>query len=563
MQLTSSQDHKPRKNNRKVLNQEELLPVSSSNFSEPSLKRPKITSVQIDSVAVESTEYQPTHVSLNTTDARTFISDQPLISCSIPSSHSFIPAPVVVPEASASSVPDSTQSKSNSEFLLAQEDVPKTVVTSIPDSTHNKSNSEPVIQDSISDILEPARDIKETRKISIMYITALIIGLLGLVFSQAGSVPVMRSVSTVSNTTNVTQVKNDTSTSLDISNNTDYEEFVTAISENNITVVTALLTKDPSLANIPDVNGWLPIHEAASGGHVEIVQALLNQSKENINARTTTGGSVLYWALEGQANHDYDHPMIQELIKNGAINYPPDQPVAPGTTVSLEIIANFNTAAAENDVELLGKILAEHPDVINHSDLNGYQALHEAAQYGHTEAVEFLLDHGASISTRVGTDFNGPTALYLALDNGFESDHPAVVALWNAGAVPLAEGYIFTDIAPEFTNVGFAPQDMAEAVRSGDCELLAEYAAERPNWLRIIDENGWLPLHEAAILGHIECVDVIMDAIGESDFINVRVYGTGGSALFYAKQELGEESPMIEHLISLGAEELEPIPDEL
>jgi ankyrin repeat protein len=338
---------------------------------------------------------------------------------------------------------------------------------------------------------------------------------------------------------------------------------MSALVDNNFTVVADLLSKDPSLANIPDSNGWLPLHEAASDGHIEIVQALLKQSKEHINARTSTGGSVLYWALEGQANHDFEHPVIQELLKNGAINYPPDQPVAPDTTVTLEIISSFNVAAAENDVEKLSSILTEHPDVINHSDTNGYQALHEAAQYGHTEAVEFLLEHGASIDTRTGADFDGPTALYLALDNGFESDHPVVVALWNAGAVPLAEGFLFTDVSPEYTTAGFAPQDLAEAVRSGDCDLLAEYAAERPNWLRIMDENGWLPIHEAAILGHIDCVDAILNAVGDSEFINVRVFGTGGNALFWAKQELGEDSEMVQHLVSLGAEELEPIPDEL
>ena len=56
---------------------------------------------------------------------------------------------------------------------------------------------------------------------------------------------------------------------------------------------------------------------------------------------------------------------------------------------------------------------------------------------------------------------------------------------------------------------------------------------------------------------------MILNAVGDEDFINARVAGTGGSALFWAKQELGEESPMVQHLVSLGAEELDPIPDEL
>jgi len=542
MQLESN--HNSRKNQKKSLNQVDQTDLEPTS-TEPSLKRPKIGSF----ATVESTEYYPTIDSLEpaendtTTTAETLVrkSDQPLVHSVIPSPQSFLPAP---------------------------QEASKDLTSPIPDSAHLiKYNTEPVSQDLLITNQDPARDIKEHKKFATMYISIFFFALLGLVFFKAGSVPVMRSVMTASNATNATHSTNNTSTvpsnSLDSKNNTLYEDFISALSENNVSSVTELLAKDPSLANISDQNGWLPIHEAASNGYVEIVQTLLKQSKEHINARTTTGGSVLYWALEGTAAHDHDHPMIQELMKHGAINYPPDQPVASDTTVTLEIIANFNTAAAENDIEKLSSILAEYPDVINHSDINGYQALHEAAQYGHTEAVEFLIENGASVFTRVGADFNGATALYLALDNGFESEHPAVVALWNAGAIPLAEGFIFTDIAPEYTNVGFAPLDMAEAVRAGDCELLAEYADERPNWLRIMDENGWLPLHEAATLGHIDCVDVIVNALNDEDFINVRVFGSGGSALYFAKQELGEDSPMVAHLVSLGAEELEPIPDEL
>lgn len=535
---------------------------SENQLAEPAPKRPKIDCALEDSIGVEpeTTEISIEHIlspaspRLSTTaEVPIDIISQPLAYCTLPSPQVLVPI-----QQALDKVQKVVESSTAADFPTS----------SIHETTLAiQSNVEPIFTDQITPIQEQVHDMKRINKFRIMYISVLIFGLFGQILSRAGSVPVMRNITPASNATNTTNattsISTDPNTSSDSIESSHREAFMSALLENNITVVSELLKKDPSLANIPDANGWLPIHEAASEGHLELVQTLLEHSKENINARTSTGGSVLYWALEGQADHDYEHPVIQELLKNGAINYPADRPISNDSNVTLDILSSFNRAAADNDVEKLSSILSEYPDVINHADINGYQAIHEAAQYGHIEALEFLLDHGASIDTRTGADFDGPTALYLALDNGLESDHPVVLALWNAGAVPLAEGFLFTDMSPEITGVGFAPEDMVEAIRSGDCDLLAEFADERPNWLRIMDENGWLPIHEAAILGHMNCVDVILNALGDIDFINVRVFGSGGNALYWAKQELGEDSPMVQHLVSLGAEELEPMPDEL
>lgn len=65
-----------------------------------------------------------------------------------------------------------------------------------------------------------------------------------------------------------------------------------------------------------DENGWQPIHEAARGGHLEVVQLLVDHGA-NINERTNfgEGSSVLELALD---NHGRDHPLFLYLEDLGA-----------------------------------------------------------------------------------------------------------------------------------------------------------------------------------------------------------------------------------------------------
>ncbi|KAL9187333.1 hypothetical protein ACHAXT_001436 [Thalassiosira profunda] len=69
-----------------------------------------------------------------------------------------------------------------------------------------------------------------------------------------------------------------------------------------------------------DNNGWLPIHEAARGGHKEIVEVLLKHGV-SINARTDNGEgqSVLALAYD---HHDEDSSFINFLLELGALELP-------------------------------------------------------------------------------------------------------------------------------------------------------------------------------------------------------------------------------------------------
>ena len=72
-----------------------------------------------------------------------------------------------------------------------------------------------------------------------------------------------------------------------------------------------------------DENGWQPIHEAARGGHLEVMQQLIEEYDADMNARTNhgKGGSPLYFAMQLLGEN---HSVTKYLKEVGALNIGPD-----------------------------------------------------------------------------------------------------------------------------------------------------------------------------------------------------------------------------------------------
>jgi len=68
------------------------------------------------------------------------------------------------------------------------------------------------------------------------------------------------------------------------------------------------------ILNSKDENDWQAIHEAVRGGHTDIVKYLVSMGAD-IGAKTSTGGSVLWWA---KRLLEANHPIIQYLSEIGA-----------------------------------------------------------------------------------------------------------------------------------------------------------------------------------------------------------------------------------------------------
>eukprot|EP00978_Attheya_sp_CCMP212_P000967 scaffold2027_cov52-Attheya_sp.AAC.2 len=92
--------------------------------------------------------------------------------------------------------------------------------------------------------------------------------------------------------------------------------------------------------------------------------------------------------------------------------------------------------------------------------------------------------------------------------------------------------------------------------KEGDVKTLAEVVQKKTHLLNAQDENGWTPLHEASRGGHKEVVELLVKHGAE---LNLRTdEGFGGTALWTAIEEHGEDHPVVDFLQSVGALSIGP-----
>ena len=71
-----------------------------------------------------------------------------------------------------------------------------------------------------------------------------------------------------------------------------------AASTGDLEALMAIAAADPDALQHRDHNGWNPLHEAARGGHLDVVEYLLDEAGLGANERTHrgSGGTPLWWA---------------------------------------------------------------------------------------------------------------------------------------------------------------------------------------------------------------------------------------------------------------------------
>jgi prolyl 4-hydroxylase len=93
------------------------------------------------------------------------------------------------------------------------------------------------------------------------------------------------------------------------------------------------------------------------------------------------------------------------------------------------------------------------------------------------------------------------------------------------------------------------------AAQKGDLEGLTSEVTKQKDVVNLKDKNGWTPLHEGARGGHLEVVKYLIASGADA---NATTSSVGGTALWWAKKELGADHPVVEFLESLGALEAGP-----
>ncbi|HEX5228809.1 MAG TPA: ankyrin repeat domain-containing protein [Bryobacteraceae bacterium] len=172
---------------------------------------------------------------------------------------------------------------------------------------------------------------------------------------------------------------------------------------------------------MPVFAGSESVSDAAMHGDRATVQSLIQQ-KADVNAQQADGATALQWAVYrddlemadalihaganiGLANREGatpmylaalhgSAPMIEKLLKAGAdVNQ-----LGPEGETPLMLAARSGNLAA------MRVLLDHHADVNAKDKLRGTTALMWATDQDHPEAVKFLVEHGASISTQTDID---------------------------------------------------------------------------------------------------------------------------------------------------------------
>lgn len=103
---------------------------------------------------------------------------------------------------------------------------------------------------------------------------------------------------------------------------TPLEQIAHAAATGDVDTIIEFASKEKHLLHQTDKNGWMPIHEAARGGHVDVVKLLVEHGAD-INSRTHagTGSTPMNLAVE---SHGLEHEIVEYFSSLGALNIGPE-----------------------------------------------------------------------------------------------------------------------------------------------------------------------------------------------------------------------------------------------
>jgi len=235
------------------------------------------------------------------------------------------------------------------------------------------------------------------------------------------------------------------------------EQIRSAASQCRFILMRKLVQRRPDLANEADVNGFTPMHEAASRGcSKELMYLLDNVEGIDVNQRTwdstknMPGGTALWWARDTGMGDD--HEVITLLLERGALSIGPNSEEVASETVQTETDPlpevtdtpdepidfspdDIRVASFKGDLGALTRILERKPEWANEADQNGWTGLHEAVRNHHVEVVQVLLEKGVDVNARVGPNRDGPTATSMAMESFGASDPLVQLLLQRGGRV--------------------------------------------------------------------------------------------------------------------------------
>ncbi|GKZ01247.1 hypothetical protein MPSEU_001075700 [Mayamaea pseudoterrestris] len=94
------------------------------------------------------------------------------------------------------------------------------------------------------------------------------------------------------------------------------------------------------------------------------------------------------------------------------------------------------------------------------------------------------------------------------------------------------------------------------AAALGDVDTLQQLAKSRRSLLTKKDENGWMPIHEAARSGHENVIKLLVEKHGADKNARTGHVGEGGSVLNVAREYWPDDASIVQYLLKLDAQDI-------
>lgn len=257
--------------------------------------------------------------------------------------------------------------------------------------------------------------------------------------------------------------------------------LISAVKGGHIKIVETLLQNKNIGIDFKNFDGEAALHLAVVLGNIEIIRLLLAAEGGDVNIQTLSGNTPLHVAASS-ANAN----VVNVLLEAGA------NPNMANESGFLPI----HCAAKQGCLEVFNQLLEKCTNI--HIKTNEkYTLLHLAAKNGHVEIVKILLAAGLAINEK---NADGSTPLHLAtLQNKLD-----VVKLLIGESANI-----------DIVNDG-GKTSLHIAVRMGHAEI-AEILLVNGAKVDIKNNNEETPLHRAAEFGHANIVKILLKARPEID----------------------------------------------
>ncbi|KAG5503905.1 hypothetical protein GH5_04758 [Leishmania sp. Ghana 2012 LV757] len=210
------------------------------------------------------------------------------------------------------------------------------------------------------------------------------------------------------------------------------EKFLRAARSRDTADCSKMLHEKPDLVNSAEAGGYSALHFAAFNGDVQMIYLLL-EYKADTNIENMDGNTPLVMGVKGRqlecirilANAGAD---VNKASASGstAAHFAASMGYVDCLRLLVELGAKTMYAESEagtllhwachsGDLDCIGAVIYELKVPIDAVDKHGGTALFTALFMKKTEAVEFLVEHGAAINIAIAED--GSTPLHIAVEH--------------------------------------------------------------------------------------------------------------------------------------------------